>query len=382
MPDTYDIVVAGLGAMGSAAACYAAGQGLSVAGFDRWTPPHLHGSTHGHTRAIRRAYYENDQYVPLVVRAWELWEKLGSAIGRELLLETGALYVGPPDGELVGCSLRSARRHEFPHRQLAREEVREQYPQFAPGEGEAGMWENYAGVLFPERCVESCLELAAAGGAQLHYGAGVTGWRAEGDGLRVETEAGVVLAGRLVLATGPWIAELVPELNLPVTHKRMIQFWFRTAVEPEAFGLGRCPVFVFEYEPGKMFYGFPDLGGGVKAAFHTGGTPTTPEEFSAPATPEEINELRRTAATRIPALAGAELTGSDPCIYTMLPGGDSLIDKHPEHEQVIVLSACSGHGFKFATALGQAAVQLATDGESELDLSPFGIGRLLEQGRS
>ena len=376
MNQDFDIAIAGLGAMGSAVAWQAARAGLSVVGFDRWVPPHAMGSTHGFTRAIRQAYYEDPRYVPLARRAWELWHELAGEAGRELILSTGALYVGPPDGELVAGSSASAAQHGLPHEKLTPGQVRSRFPAFNPAADSACLFERNAGILFPETCVDSQLALARSRGAVLHLSERVTGWRAEADHVAVITESGRHSARTLVLAAGPWIAELAGGIQLPVVHKRMVQFWFRPSAGLENFRWEVCPVFVFEYEPGKIFYGFPDLGDGVKIAFHTGGTATELEKFNRDVSSGEVNQILATVAPWVPALESADFLCAEPCIYTTTPDENFIIDFHPQTNQVILVSACSGHGFKFSSAIGEAVVQMAAEGKSKLDLGLFGFGRL------
>ncbi len=215
--ENYDVIVAGLGAMGSAAACRLAADGRRVLGLDRFQPPHGMGSSHGQTRIIREAYFEHPLYVPLVQRAYELWAELEEASGEKLLLQTGGLMIGPRHGPIFSGAERSAREHGLEHRIFSAAEVRKRYPALHPEDGMMAVWERRAGILFPERAIQTYLDLAARNGATLKFNEPVLRWEAEGRGVRVKTEKGTYRADRLLLAAGAWLGSLCPELNLPLS---------------------------------------------------------------------------------------------------------------------------------------------------------------------
>lgn len=370
MSGTFDVAIAGLGAMGSAAAYHLARRGRRVLGLDRFAPPHAFGSTHGQTRIIREAYFEHPLYVPLVQRAYDLWEDLERSSARDLLRITGGLMVGIPDGVLVSGALRSAREHRLAHEFLSADQVRRRFPAFRPTDDLAGVWEPRAGVLFPEACVDAHLTLARTHGATLRPGEPLVRWAPDGDGVRVTTDQGEFLADRLLLSAGSWLKALVPELNLPLTVTRQVLFWFAPADSPGYFAPSRCPIHLWEPAHGRYFYGFPDFGDGVKLAIHHEGEIVDPDHVRREVADDEVEELRRRFRPYLPAADGP-LVQTAVCLYTNTPDEHFWIDRHPEHPQVLLASPCSGHGFKFASAIGEILADELTGRKPKFDLGPF-----------
>lgn len=368
----YDVAVVGLGAMGSMIALELARGGRRVIGFDRYRPPHAQGSSHGETRIIREAYFEHPQYVPLVQLAYEKWAALERDGGRRLLARTGGVMIGDPKGLLVAGARRSALEHGLEYQEVTAAEVMRRFPVFRPPAGAVGLIEPRAGVLFPEEAVAAGLELAARAGAELRFDEPVLEWR-RGPVLEIRTAAGRFTAERLVLAAGAWLAGPLAGASLPLTVARQTLFWFRPA-DPAAAAPDRMPVFIWEWEPGRMFYGFPDFGGGVKLAIHHQGEPADPETVSRLTRPGEERRLRDLLPERTPALAGDFLRGAV-CLYTNTSDGDFLVDAHPDDARVTLVSPCSGHGFKFAPAIGElVAGEVMGRGPPPL-LSPFRLRR-------
>lgn len=374
MPERYDVVVVGLGAAGASAVLHLADRGLRVLGLDRFHPPHDQGSTHGESRMIREAYFEHPLYVPLVQRAYEGWEALEDRAGRTLLHRTGGIMIGPPDGELVRGSRESARRHGLPYEELSAAEVRTRFPALRPGAGMVGILEGRAGILDPEGCVEAFLAEATRAGAELLYGTAVTGWRPVRGGFAVRSPGGEARASRLLLTAGPWTADLVPDLHLPLEVERMVQYWFEPAGRDEELEPGRCPVYAWEDPPAPFWYGFPTREGAVKVGFHYGGERCHPDRVRREVAPSEVEAMRDVLRRYMPAAAG-RLRRASTCLYTNTPDHHFLVDFHPDHPGVLIASACSGHGFKFATVLGEILADLLTDGEAAFDLAPFRLGR-------
>ena len=370
---TFDVGIIGLGAMGSMAALELARRGRRVIGFDRFHPPHPYGSSHGKSRIIREAYFEHPQYVPLVQRAYQGWAALEQEAGRQLLLPTGGLMVGPPDGVLVTGARRSALEHRLAHEELSATEVARRFPVFQLHAGEIGLWEPRAGVLFPEAALEVALQLAAAAGAELHFDEPVSTWSA-GEAITLRTRSGHYRAERLILAAGAWMGGELTRTPLPLVVARQVLFWFGASANPELAAPARMPVFIWEWKPDWMFYGFPDLGDGVKLAIHHHGETADPGKVRHTVYPEEADGLREAAANRLPTLNGPVLH-STVCLYTNTPDGDFIIDYHPADPRVVVASPCSGHGFKFAPAIGEALADLAEEKPPRFDLSPFRLGR-------
>lgn len=370
MPRTYDVILAGLGAMGSAAAFHLARRGQRVLGLDRFAPPHTFGSSHGQTRIIREAYFEHPAYVPLVQRAYDLWAELERISGRRLLRQTGGLLLGAPDGVVISGARRSARQHGLRCELLTGPEVRRRYPMFEPDDGMIGLWEPRAGVLYAEACVEAHLSGARAQGADLKFHEPVRRWTPDGAGVRVTTTHQTYAAGQLVLTAGPWATTLLAGLRLPLTVERQVLFWFdpgagRALFQPEA-----CPVHIWETAPGRYFYGFPDLGRGVKLARHHEGEMVDPDTVRREVSVDEVESMRAVVRRYLPRADGA-LREAATCLYTNTPDGHFLIDRHPAHPAVLIASPCSGHGFKFSSAVGEVLMELVRDGRTRLDVGLF-----------
>jgi len=375
MSETLDAVVVGLGAMGSAALAALASRGRRVIGLDRFTPPHAFGSSHGKSRIIREAYFEDPRYVPLVQRAYERWADLERESGRTLLLRTGGLMIGPPGGALVSGALRSAEVHALPHQLLSAAEARAAYPALRVPDDAVAVREPRAGVLFPEACIAEQLERARRHRAEIRCDEPAIAWAAEGEGVEVRTERGRFRAGHLVLCAGAWLARLVPELELPLAVTRQALFWFEPAAHPERFAPGRFPIFIWEDEPGRFLYGFPDLGDGIKIARHQEGEATDAESVRREVGADEIEIMRAALSRCIPDAAG-RVRETAVCLYTNTPDQHFIVAVHPEHPQVVIASPCSGHGFKFASALGEVLADLAMGRPPEFDLGLFRLERL------
>jgi len=369
MSSKFDVIIIGLGAMGSAAAYQLAKRGQKVLGLDRFAPPHAFGSSHGQTRIIREAYFEHPLYVPIIQRAYELWAELEKESGRNLFRQTGGLMIGRPESAVVSGAKRSAEEHHLRHEILAAAEVRRRFPALQPADEMIAVWEPRAGILFPEVCIETHLGLAKQYGAELHTDEPVMRWRSDGDGVRVFTASGEHEADQLLLTAGSWAKSLLPDLNLPLTVERQIQFWFEPK-NPSCFQPDRCPIHIWEYEPDRHFYGFPNLGNGVKVAGHHEGGITNPDSINRDVTPEEVEAMRRIVRTFLPG-AGGPLGSAVVCMYTNTTDHHFFIDRHPAHPQVLIASPCSGHGFKFSSVIGEILTDLLTEGKSRFDLRLF-----------
>jgi sarcosine oxidase len=375
---TCDVAIVGLGAMGSAAAYALTRRGQRVIGFDRFRPPHAFGSSHGESRIIREAYFEQPLYVPLVRRAYARWREIERESGRPLLLTCGLLSVGPPDSAIVRGARASADMHSVRCEELTASEVPRRFPAWRVPGDLVGIWEPGAGLLFPERCIETLLSLASARGATLAFEEPVVSWRVTGDAVEVRTATDRYHARRLVLAAGGWARDLAGDLDLPLEVERNAVHWFAPVARPEAFRPDRFPVFLLESAaaPGVAAYGCPDLGTGVKAAWHHQGEVTSADTVRRSVDAAEIDSVRAVLREFLPD-ANGECVKSTVCTYTNTPDLDFIIDTHPAHPQVLIASPCSGHGFKFSSAIGEILADLAVDGTSEVDLSPFRLSRFV-----
>ena len=372
---TYDAIVVGCGAVGSATALQLARRGASVLALDRFAPGHDRGSSHGETRIIRLAYAEHPDYVPHLRRAYELWAELEREHGAQLYYETGLLEVGPRDGAFLRSIRASAREHGLALEELAREEVERRFPLFALDPGHAAVFEQRAGYLLVEACVRALAAAAARAGAELRTGVAVTGWTAHEHGVEVTLEAGgtteALTARRLVITAGAWASELLADLGLPLHVLRKPVFW----LGPSGPRSGASLTFIYDTDWGS-FYGFPSLDGeSMKVAEHSGG-----ERVADPLTVDRSmrhDDLARVEAFRarhLPSVDG-EVRRHDVCMYTMTPDEHFIVDRHPRHANVVFAAGLSGHGFKFAPVLGEVLADLALEGHTELPAAFLGLGR-------
>jgi sarcosine oxidase len=366
------IAIAGLGAMGSAVAFHLARRGHRVVTFDRFAPPHQLASSAGGTRIIREAYYEHPQYVPLIQRAYQNWEELERLSGVQVFMKTGGLMIGAPDGRLVAGARTSARTHRLICEELTSVELQRRFPAFHPAPAMSAIWEPRAGLLFADRCITAHLALARASGAELHTGEPIVSWDADAAGVSVSTGGRTVPADRLILACGPWMPALLEGVGIRLEVERTVQHWFQPAADDaEMFRPGVLPVYLLEFAPPNLlFYGFPDTGDGVKTARHHQGETTTPEAIERRVADAEVASMRELLEEYLPAANGWHLR-SIACMYTNTPSCDFLIDAHPASSRVILASPCSGHGFKFSSAIGEVLADLATDLPARFDLAPF-----------
>jgi sarcosine oxidase len=372
---TTDVIVVGLGAMGSASLYQLAQRGVRVIGIDRFAPPHVLGSTHGLSRIIREAYYEHPRYVPLVQRAYELWAELERQSARRLFHQTGGLMIGTADSVLVAGALRSAREHGLAHELLTVAEVHTRFPGFSLPNEMSGFFEPRAGVLDPEGCVAAHLELAQAAGADVRLNEPVLEWSVANERVRVVTALGEYDARRLALCAGAWNPGLIDDDTVSLRVERQVMHWFTPARHAERFVPERCPIAMIEYDSDRIFYFVPDSGDGVKAAIHHEGETTTPDSIRRTVSEDDVARAEQLLSTYLPDAAGTH-RGSATCLYTNTSDGHFLITPHARYDDVLIVSACSGHGFKFASAIGEAVADLLM-GMPRPDLEPFGRERLL-----
>ncbi len=373
----YDAIVAGLGGMGSATAYQLAGRGKRVLGLEKFFPAHDKGSSHGRSRIIRQAYFEDPAYVPLLLRAYGLWEQLEKETGQELMTLTGGLMIGRREGELISGSVESAEEQDLPYKLLDAEELRRRFPPFSPDPETVALYEDKAGFVRPEETVKAHLDRANSLGADLRFEEPVLSWEASGEGVRVETPEGSYEAERLVISPGAWAPQLLADLRIPLEVERQVMYWFEPTGGLEPFLPDRFPIFIWEPDDGEIFYGIPDgLRGGVKAAFHHAvGVQTTPETLDRDVRDAEISRIRERLATHIPQLAGRCLDARA-CMYTNTPDLHFVISLHPDHPQVAIACGFSGHGYKFCSVVGEILADLATEGTTRHPIELFSPARL------
>ncbi len=370
MPGSLEVIVVGLGAMGSAAVSHLVRQGQRVLGLDQFTPPHDRGSSHGQTRIIREAYFEHPSYVPLLRRAYELWTELELEVTMPLLRITGGLMIGAPESTIVKGALRSAQEHRLPHEFLTAPEIRARFPALQPPDEMTGVFEPRAGILYPEQCVAAHLAVARRAGADLRFDQPVLNWTATPTGVSVTTPDGTFHARQLIISAGAWIDRLVPELARSFRVERQVLHWFEPRATSAIFGPDRCPIHLWQFDGQHFFYGFPWLEGGVKVARHHDGLAADPDTVNRTVAPSEVDDMRAIVQRFLPGADGP-IRQSTVCLYTNTPDEHFWIDRHPAHANVLIASPCSGHGFKFASVIGEVLADLATNGSSRFDLSLF-----------
>ncbi len=362
--------------MGSSVSYNLATGGLSVLTLERFRLNHEFGSSHGRTRIIRLAYYEDGRYVPLLRRAFESWRDLERVSGRKLLKMTGGLMVGDREGALVGGVLRTAKEHDLPHRVLSASEAEDRFEAFTLDERFAAVYEDNAGILFPEECIQAYVGLAKDAGCEFRFSEPLTRWKRTSEGIEVASARESYRADKVVFCAGPWTSQLLGEL-MPLDCERQVPFWFASGRE-SCFTAAEMPVFITEEKPGQFFYGVPDVGHGVKVARTHGGQTVEPDKVSRVVTEEDSAPVRAFVSRRLTKL-GRTPIASTTCLYTNTPDLNFVVGPHPVDPRLLVVSACSGHGFKFASVLGEVVADLFVDGRTAYDISFLNIDRFLER---
>lgn len=384
----FDAIVIGLGAMGSAAAYHLAKAGVRVLGIDRHDPPHSFGSSHGDTRITRLAVGEGEEYVALVRRSHALWRDIEAETGRHLLEQCGGLIMGVENGhsqhgaaDFVRRTIDIATRNAIPHERLTTDDIRARFPQFNMIDGTFGYFEPEAGYLRPEECVQAQHELARRHGAVLHTDERVLSWHSNGNAVTVTTSRTFYSAARLVICAGPWIRELLPGYRELFSVHRQVMFWFDLADQNFYDAYRELPIHIWVYGslPDEMVYGFPAIdgpAGGVKVAGEQFVTTTEPDAMRRTVEQEEIDRTYEHLIRDNYSGLGPRCVRATACLYTVTPDFRFVIDSHPEHDNVVIASPCSGHGFKHSAAIGEALAQLTVDGTTTIDLTPFRLHRL------
>ncbi|MEN3369267.1 MAG: sarcosine oxidase [Verrucomicrobiota bacterium] len=313
---------------------------------------------------IRKAYFEDPAYVPLVLRAYELWRDLERITGEELLRISGVLSVGRESSQIIKGTLRAAKEHDLLLEPLSRNNTKTRYPTVKLGHDEVALLEPDAGVLDPERAVLAHLKMAEQAGAKTCFGATMERWEATSNGFDLHLADGRhVSASKLVLALGPWFREMLQSLGIPIRVQRNVQAWFSPATK--VYDAPGFPAFLVD-RPGlpAPLYGFPDFGDGVKAAFHGLGDLTEANQID-----REVNfsrDIEPIVKAMEQWMPGATKTfrAAKPCMYTLTPDANFVVDRHPDHPNLILCGGFSGHGFKFAPVIGEIGADLALQGGS------------------
>jgi sarcosine oxidase len=382
-----DVIVLGLGAMGSAATYQLAKRGVRVLGIDRYAPPHVFGSTHGDTRVTRLAIGEGVHYTPLVKRSHEIWREIEAETGADLLCTNGGLIISsnanPASTHVRGFfqnTIAAAREYGIAHELLDAADIRRRYPMFNIADDEFGYFEPSAGFVRPEAYVRAQLDLAKKHGAVLHTGETVLRFEPRSDSVCVVTDKGYYEADKLIVAAGAWAPELLgPELAPLFKIYRQVLLWFQPRGDIATYGPDRFPIFIWELPNSPQgIYGFPAIDcvtGGIKVATESFAETTDPHSVACDVSDEEIALMHeRYIAPFFPDLS-AVCVKTATCLYTVTPDSGFIIDTHPGSDRVIIASPCSGHGFKHSAAIGEALAELALDGASRHDLSAVRLAR-------
>lgn len=383
MKQNADIVVLGLGAHGSAALYQLAKRGVDVIGVDQFPPAHVYGSSHGESRITRLAIGEGAIYTPFALRSHEIWPELEEllCLKEKLYLKTGGLMIGVSGGvsafhgkkDFVGTTIRAAEQYGIRHRLLSAENIRMEFPLFRVADNEIGYYEYDAGVLFPERCVQANHDVADYFGAIRFTDVQTFGLQQKGDVVVLSTSEGEIATKQCIVAVGSWVHMFLPEAyRKHFRILRQVLYWFLPKTDEEKFRIGRFPVYIWEREG---IYGFPDLGSGlVKVAPGDQGVETDPAHVERDVSAKEFLEMETVLKRTIPSLPGS-VAKAVTCLYTQTTDGDFVIDWHPEMENVLILSPCSGHGFKHSAAVGELAAKLVLKESHGYDLTGFSLSR-------
>ena len=370
----YDTIVIGLGGMGAAAAYHLARRGMRVLGLEQYALGHAQGSSHGQSRIIRKAYFEHPDYVPLLDRAYTHWDELARGASVELMNLCGIVMAGDSADAVIAGTRRAAAEHGLPLVELDPAALHTRFPGLRPAPEMATLFDPLGGYLRVERCVKAHLDGARAAGAELRDREPVFAWEPTADGVRVTTSLGVYAARNLVLCAGPWAGELLRDLSLPFSAHRVVTGWFPSGL-PEHRVENGAPVFAMQ-TPAGFFYGFPQLDDrGVKIAEHRAGARLDdPAVIDRTITGEDIRPLQEFARQYLNGVQTDSWTGST-CIYTMTPDSDFIVDRHPAHDNVFIAAGFSGHGFKFASAIGAILADYCERGKTEAPVGFLGLAR-------
>lgn len=384
MPKKYDVVVVGFGGVGSEALYELAKSGAKAIGIDKSSPPHNWGSSHGDTRIIRQAIGEGYFYTPFAMRSYEIWREREIQTGLDLLTTCGGIIMASSESshylhgneDFLGETIFVAKRHGIAHDIFGAYDIKTRFPQFNLTGDEEGYYEPTAGFLRPENCVKANLMAARQLGAEMSVHDKVINIIPTGDGVIVQAESDAYHAQKVIVSVGAWISKLVPQFSSLFTVSRQVQYWFDVEASYNKFTKDKFPVFIWQRD-GNFIYGFPAIDGpkgGLKIASETNDI-VDPDLVNREVSAKEIAKMYiEKVFNAIPAL-GSKCIKAVSCLYTSTPDSHFVVDFHPEYPQIILVSACSGHGFKHSAAIGEAVSQMALDGKSQADISHFSLKR-------
>jgi sarcosine oxidase len=371
MENSFDVIVLGVGSMGSSACYHLAKAGVRVLGLEQSTIVHNQGSHHGQSRIIRQAYFEHPDYVPLLKRSYQLWQELSVESGEQLYTETGLLYAGRAEGALMRGIHESADQYGLMIRSGAARQMALDYPVLVLPDQFEVIIEPGAGFLFPEKCIRTYTSRAQSHGATIRTNEKVLGWKSHATGIEVKTITGTYSADRLVITAGPWASHFLPGMDKQLRVTRQTVFWIDVK-NPERFTADRFPCWLAEHEDtGEFFYGFPLLTEsqygppqGLKIAQHNPGHPADPDAVDRTVTDAEREHMRTIVEKFFPGQF-AGFRHDQVCLYTYSPDEHFIIDVLPGTPRVVYAAGFSGHGFKFSSVVGEVLADLALKGRSE-----------------
>jgi sarcosine oxidase len=370
MTESFDVIVVGLGAMGSATTQQLAQRGARVLGIEMFAPGHDQGSSHGHHRKIRMSQLHNDDYLPIGKRTFELWRELERASGESLLRMTGEVQLRDLAGAPEQAAQIERMREQGHWKVLSETDLASRYPGFRLADGIAAVHEETSGYVLSEAGILASIAVARQHGATIHIGEEVTGWAVDGDGVRVTTNKDTYRAGRLVIATGPWAGELLRDLDFPLQVERTVNGYFQPD-RPDLWNIDRgAPTFLLNVPEGS-FYGIPavdDVGLKIGMFGGRGAAITTPRSIDRQIDDSEIEALRHVLDRYMSGASGPELKRIT-CMCTYTSDSGFIVGHHPEHDQVMLGCGFNGRGFKFAPVIGEILAHLATDATYPLDIS-------------
>jgi sarcosine oxidase len=381
----FDVIVIGLGAIGSAALYQLSRRGARVAGFDRFSPPHDLGSSHGDTRITRLAIGEGEHYTPLVRRSHEIWRDLEKETGASLLTQCGELIISSAARKsslhvegFFDNTVEAARKHGIAHELLDANQIRARFPQFNIRDDEIGYFEPEAGFVRPEACIAAELSLAEKHGADVHRDEPVLSFVPSANGVSVTTDRGTYRADKIIVSAGAWFPKLVGgQFETLLRVYRQVINWFDVDGDASLYTPQHFPVFIWELADLEHgVYGFPVIdGSGVKVANEQYAETTSPDAVARAVSPEEIADMHaRAVAANIKGLS-ARSTKTTVCLYTVTPDAGFIIDHWPQSDRVILASCCSGHGFKHSAAIGELLADMAENRAPAVDPAPFRLAR-------
>ncbi len=366
MPTEFDVIVVGVGTMGSSTVYHLAKRGLKVLGLEQFDVPHARGAGHGHSRVIRMAYFEHPDYVPLLKRAYANWRTIEQDSGAAILHVTGGVYMGKPKSELIEGSLRAQKQYNIDHAELTHAQLADQYPMFRLPADYIGMYENAVGYVLPEQAISSYVIESLRRGATIHGHEPVLSWASDSSGVRVVTPKAQYTAKKLIFTSGAWSDRLVKDLGIPLKVTRQVLAWVWPK-NPDLFQAGKLPVWMIDHGTGGQHYGFPMVKEipGFKLAYHSLGSLTDPDKVIREPQPGDEETFRPLLQQMIPDADGPTLAIRT-CIYTNSPDGHFILDNHPKHPNVSLACGFSGHGFKFASVIGEVMADLALHNKTTL----------------